>query len=170
MIEKYNQNIDFDLPEELDLIDVIYAILEKNKIKDTIEQWQKRAERREESQAIIIGNAAVVLVRKIAPDEKVIELLQKYLTISPEIARNIITDIKLKLIPYAVILDEKKSPVQVGVKETTVKNVEQNAKINEVDKKFTEENKNKILENLPPTPPQVIIEKKGPDTYREPIE
>lgn len=170
MINQNNQNINFDLPEETDLIDVIYEILSKNNIKDSPEKWAKRENNHKESQAVIIKNAAVVLFKKIAPDEKVVELLQKHLDIPQETAKNILTDIKLKLIPYAKTDTIKQPLVPTGVKSTEIKSVEENAKINQENKKFTEENKNIILKNTPTKPPQIITEKKGPDTYREPIE
>lgn len=166
-----SQKIIFDLPEETDLVDVIYDILEKNNIKDTPDQWAMRAKRNEESQAVIMKNATVVLFKKIVPDEKIIDLLQKYLTISPEKAKSILQDLKNQLLPYAKFSLPEKPNLGVGVKPIEIKNVAQNAKANEGEKKFTQENKDIILQTqeVKKIEPPVNSLPETSDKYREPI-
>ena len=164
-----NQNIIFDLPEETDLVDVIYNILEKNQIKDDPDQWFEREKSGQDSQAVIIKHAAIVLFKKIAPDEKIAELLQKHLAISQEIAKNIIQDIKLKLVAYMKL--DNAGTIPPGIKNPETKNVAENAKISEENKKYTQDTK-EILQNNQPKP-ITSNQQNSPqksDNYREPIE
>lgn len=170
MLPKNLQPI-FDLPDDMNLVHVIYDILKKNNIKDDFKQWSDRANRGEESQVVIMQHAAIVLFKKMAPEEKIIELLQKHLTINQQIAKKVLSDIKLSLIPY---MKNPEQEIIGGVKPVEIKDVAENAKVNEVEKKFTDDQKNIILEtqtNKKAEPANTANSApKTKDTYREPIE
>ena len=146
-MKKNNPKIDFALPEDTSLVDVIYDILEKNNIKQSDEEFiDKVIQRKEESRVVIIRDAAVTVFQKKISESKVVELLQKHLETSKEIAEKIVADIKEKLIPYAQIIDTNKKTDAIDIQET-------------------KEDLQKARTVIPQTQ-----QTKGPDTYREPIE
>ncbi len=177
-MENNKKVIDFDLPEDKSIIDVIYDVLEKNGLGlgEDPDTWPDESE---ETQAMIIRSAAITIFQKKIPGEKLIEFLQKHLKTSKETAENIVTDIKEKLIPYAIVIEEKKMPelsVQeillekiknnvsfkenpplpiTKVKKVEIKNVEDNAELHQRDKIYTDEMKKIIQEE----PKKEILEK-----------
>jgi len=183
-MEKNNQEIEFEMPGDVSVVVAINDILRKNGIKKNAINWLDWAEGKEdkESQVVIVRDTALIMAQKRIPEEKLAEFLQKHLETSKETAEKIIQDIKLKIVPFAKIVDLEKERelLPPGVKKIEVANVEENAKKMQKEKKFTEENKSKIIEESSLAEAEYdkeklkinkfTTEKKGPDTYREPVE
>ena len=201
MEKNNNQIIDFVLPGDITLAEVIDDILKKNGLKESLEEYYDESNKDKEPRVVIIRNAALVILQKKIPEEKLVELLQKHLETSQETAQKTVNDINQKLIPFAKIInlekeskiedqkeefrekliekinanrniateDEEKYPLPYS-KKLDITNVEENAKIIQKEKKFTEENKNKTIEETKKFGDNKFAnEKKDQDTYREPI-
>lgn len=183
-----NKNILVIFPDEAKL--VFSKILEKNNLQETDQEFYNYLDSNKETRRMIVRDAVRIMAKKILPEEKLIELLINHLTMQRDLAVKLIQEIKIQLLPLLLVFPEEKlqDPVfqdevsqkasgveklnpSMGVKPIDIKNVEKNAKINEANKKFTQENKNIILENQeskkiePPNNPTL----KKPDSYREPI-
>jgi len=179
-MENNTSTIEFEMPEDVSVVRYINEILKNNSVKKNTRDWNTWMTGTEgkESQVLIIKNTAKIIVQEKLPNERIIELLQRHLEVSKETAGRIILDIKTKLIPFAKVVnlyEESLAIIQAGIKKPDITNVEENAKINEATKKFSEENKSKILEEISLPTDQASnnkfsSEKKGPDSYREPIE
>ena len=98
-----NQNINnlTEGTEGLDQIDTAVEILKNNGLEETIEEAYSKEEKEEKSRIAIINDVA----KKIASLEletsgrDAVSILQKELKISEELSKNLLQDIKEKLVP-----------------------------------------------------------------------
>ncbi len=178
---------------------VISDILKNNGLDESEEEFFSKLEQGEDSKTIIVRNATETIVKKIIPEKKLIELLQKHLKVSTDTAEKIVQEVKSRLLPLLLIYpdekfddpvfreevskkifgpEEKEAPPPF-IKKIEIKNVEENAKIIQRDKKFTRQDENVKPEGNSPTNTEqvkkidndkIITEKKSSDSYREPIE
>ena len=111
-MKKNNQIIDFVLPTKTTLTEIIDVILEKNGLKDTIEEYYDESNKDNEPKVAIIRDVALIIFQDKIPENKLVELLEKHLETSKETAEKIIQDIKENLIPYAKIIDLEKEEEQ----------------------------------------------------------
>jgi hypothetical protein len=165
-----DEEVFFALPEEKSLSEEIMKILENNGLKESPSDFFKKDSQEKEPYAIIIRDAALSLVKKIVPEKTLLDFLHKHLKISLKIGEKVLEEIKEKLIPYIKIL----TPQEIEAK-TQKENLEnellkkignppQNPVKREVSvKSVPQEEHTKFNQNT------FASEKKGPDTYREPI-
>lgn len=158
--------LEFDLPEEVSLMDIIYEILEKNNLEGTIEERIHEFESGE-SRALIIRDAALVMYRKKIPEDKLAEFLAKHLRISKETAKKVILEIRERIVPY--IREEKSLSTQeiilrkirgASQKQNIQPTTDSKEKIKTVEIKNVEENAEALKKEG----------RRGPDKYREVFE
>lgn len=177
-----------------DNAEVIFdIILEKYGLTETEEDIQKQIEINIDSRRTTLRKAISEFAKKNILEEEFYNLSEKKLLIKKPDAENLLREIKEKLLPQLLVhpserfIDpvfreevskkafnesEKNNPPTPYIKNPTIQNVEENAKVSDQTKKFSEETK-KIIQNveerkIPENKPE--NEKKSSDTYREPIE
>lgn len=95
----------FDLPGEVDTVDALGDILKKYGLEESLDDFFEKLENDEEPKEIVLRDAALALAQKRAPEEKIVELLQKHLRTTPEVSNKIVADLKEKIIPYFRVVD-----------------------------------------------------------------
>ena len=173
----YKTKIDFEFPrDDLTIIDVVYEILEKHNLGYYQKDSSKWPQKGDESYAMIIIDTVSIVLKKIISEEKIVELLEKHLKISEVKAKEVLSDIKIKIIPYAKevsVDDHKKGIGKVSAQEFILEKIKKNApiqqasfsqpsneKIKKIEIKSVEDN----AENLKNK------NERGQDVYREKIE
>ncbi len=186
-MEKSNQRLIFDLPEDVSSAKIISDILQKNGVaEDTFEDL---SDKERTPKIVIISRAIENFFGKTVSEQKMAELFQDELKITKETALQIVNDLKTKLIPFArkitIPADGKIIAKVVPPKfelPTISENIPKEERPSQNFKKPaipTEENP-KILTGIKPKIkklPEIkqdlkpnITQKNGPYTYREPIE
>ncbi len=102
-----HKKIHFILPEDISMAEIINDILKNNGLNESDEELFSKLRQSREPRFIIVRDAALTIAEKKIPEKKLIELLEKHLEISSEIAQRIIYDISQKLIPYAKVIELK---------------------------------------------------------------
>lgn len=194
LYEDPSQKVRFVLPENTTFDKTVDQILQENNLQEDDEEFLEKDSQDIEPRAMIVEGAATAIAEKKLPENKITELLQKHLEISLEVAQNIISGIRQKLIPFAQektaqksegfrekLLEKlragtnisqpesiEKEPIIAYPKKPDTTDVEENAKNMDLKGKNTlTKDMNKFPENTLPPPPQ---QNKKPDTYQEPIE
>lgn len=92
-----------------DRADNVFAdILKSHGLEESDEEFLNDVMDLKESRRTIIRNAAITLAKKIIPEKKIIELLQKYLELPKESVEKIIRDVKNKLLPLLLVYPDEK--------------------------------------------------------------
>ena len=91
----------FDFPENTTLDKAIDEILKRNKLEKGNDETLGKTLQEVESKAVIIEHAALTIIKKIIPENKLVEFLEKHLEASNETARKIVKDINQTIIPFA---------------------------------------------------------------------
>ncbi len=120
MEENKAQKIIFVLPGDLNRVDVIDDILKENGLEESAKEYFAKLDKGEEPRLSIVRDAAMAMAWKKVPEEKIVELLASHLQTSPETSRNIVQELKEKLIPYARIADDETGKI-IGEKENVDK-------------------------------------------------
>lgn len=157
-----------------DIFAKISEILAKNGIQeDLIDAFLKKEN---ESFVSIIINLTKYLIKNEISEKDFLLSLQQQLGVSVQIAENISKDIKEKIVPLAekiTVGDQLSEEKPITAQPTRLINENKNSDENKKSIK-TKKNSTKIIE--PPVfeePKETIpkiIQKRGPDSYREPIE
>lgn len=149
-MEKNNKKIIFDLPGETVLVDVFDEILKNNGLEETTDDFLKSIENNQEPRVLILIDSAKVIFQKKISEEKTVELLQKHLKTSKEVAEKIVTNIKQKIIPYAKEVStgeyekEQRANLKLSSQEIILKKIKENTPIEQYDS--LSEEKVKIVE------------------------
>ena len=203
----------FDLPNNIMIADTVRDILKHNGLTEDKRTYIKKMANKEKSRLSIIFNATFDLAQKKSSRENIVLALQNDLEVPKETCESIINDVEQQLLPYAktiqlrdpslevvsaqeIILEKVRSHEErpkdylSGIKKITVTNVEENAKLSQKDKTYSDEIKKSIQEGLVKesinrieenSPNKTLEEdavrkdnfaegKKEADVYREPIE
>lgn len=155
------ENNDKDLvaifPDKAEL--VFSDILKNYGLGETDKEFNEYISDDKESREMTIRDAVTVLVQKRAPEEKIVELLQKYIEVPRDIVEKLIIDIKGKLLPLLVIVQEEKledpeSRQEISKKVFGDEKPRDNKQANELLKKIIEHQNIPVAkeENKPPTP------------------
>jgi len=89
------------------LNDIIAQILESNGLKETFEDYLKKIDQKEEPWADIIYESTKNLVSGNITNEEFLSLIKKQLNVNRESAKNILGEIREKLVPTARILSKE---------------------------------------------------------------
>lgn len=77
-------------------------------LQETDEEFNSYLENGNESREMILRDAIEVMAKKMIPEKKLIELLEKHLTISKESAEQIVKEVKEKILPILFIYPDEK--------------------------------------------------------------
>jgi hypothetical protein len=95
-----------DLPNKLsqnqdpqDSVDIILKILNDNGIPETLEDIYQKFKKGEPSKSSVVGKTSKKISYGTISEDEAIGLLEKGLSINNDVAKNIIKDIKEKLLP-----------------------------------------------------------------------
>lgn len=199
-MEENNKKLIFELPDDsVDIIDTVYGILDRYNLrskKDLIELPQKR----EKTQAMTIIDSAINIFNNTPQEKLSLDLqkyLEINSEIADKIILDIKKDLVpyIKISKPETSIAEKESVQSIilekikqgqeniqkplnDVKKVTIKNVEENAEVSQQNKLYTDDVKKVIQETTEKGRPEkekfgesrFEEEKKGPDSYREPIE
>jgi len=163
-MDNIRSTIDFSFPDDKSVVEVINEILKKNGLGQSFEDLETH----KESNIKMIHDASLVLFHKRMSEDTVSALLAKHLNTSAEKVKNIVAEIKVKIIPYitvSIVNPVKKSmdTPDGRVMERKIKNVEENAKELK-EQRETSVTKGTIGENMQNKSPARA------DRYREPID
>ena len=159
---------------EKDPNDVVMEILENNGLKETIDDYLNKIDKKEEPWLDILHKASKNLISGELTDKNFILLIQTQLNISDKTAGNILEEIKQKLLPMARTLD-KDELEEESTESMPVQPISQPIEVTKILSQTKKEEKN----IHPPITPKISplikkstekIIKKQNDTYREPIE
>lgn len=170
-MENNKQRIIFDTPEETTPADVISEILERNGIKDASDDL---LEENKIPRLKIVSDALKDLFDKKISEETLVNLLQTKLNVSKENAMGITAGLKEKLIPFGKKIDIPKyteKPIEEKISNGAESATEKLRKA--VPKKNVRTTKKTERKDEPDIPEEIIpriIQRTGPDSYREPIE
>jgi len=93
----------------IDEAEVVFSdILKSFGLQETDEEFDEYILHNQESRESIARDAVVVMAKKLIPQEKLIEILQKHLQIPKESAGGIIINIKNKLLPLLLVFPDEK--------------------------------------------------------------
>jgi hypothetical protein len=181
-MKNITQQIDFELPNDISVLGVIYDILKRNNIQESDEEWLQRHKNKKESKALIIRDSALVLFKKQISEDKLAEILAQHLGTTKEISKNIISDIKQKLIPYARIFEPEKETSKLSTQKVILEKIKGNASVQKIPVspevkniqiKNVEKNAEKLKKERGQTTQSGTIgenlQKRGEDKYREVI-
>jgi len=156
--------------------DVIIEILENNGLKESLEDYIDKIDKKQEPWLDILYKSAKDVAGGIMADTDFVINIQKQLNISEQAAKNILKEIKEKLIPMASVLTEeeieKESLESTSADTNELANEKKtfsNDKKPMIERKAREK-ETKTIEPVPEKNIPKIMQKKGPDSYREPIE
>lgn len=107
-----NKKINFILPENTTMAEIIDEILRNNGIKESDEEFFNKSIQNKDSKFSIINDAIMTVAQKKVPEKNLAELLQKHLETSMETAEKIVQNIKEKTLPYIKITSAKKLGVE----------------------------------------------------------
>lgn len=182
--------------------DHIFADILKNyNLEESEEEFLDDIMDRKESRRTIIRDMAIAMAKKMIPEENLVELLQKHLGVPKEFIEKVVRDIKNKLLPLLLVYPEEKFddpvfreeisgevfggeefldksfekkvlPESSYVKKIEITNVEENAEKMQVEKKISQDEKERILKKTQEkiSSDKLEGEKGRSDVYREPIE
>ncbi len=105
MEENNLKSIIFDLPEDVSLTEIIFSILKNNGLQESEREAFEKSMREEESQLIILRDAAITIAQRKIPEDKLVEFLAKHLGTTTQTAANIVKEINNKIIPYAKLIN-----------------------------------------------------------------
>ncbi len=175
MIEQKNLRVIFTQKAE----SVFFDILKNNELEESDEEFDAYIFKEKESRAMIIRDTIEIMARKIIPEDKLVELLQKHLEVSQDATEKIIKDIKEKLLPLLLMYPDEKFNDPIFREEISkkVSGDEKNIVL-PYDKKIDIKDVDKNAEKLKETRETIVqqntigqgLQKKGTDTYRELIE
>lgn len=147
--------------------DVFSEIIKKYELQETDEEFFNDIEDREESRRSIVKDAITVMVKRIIPEEKLVEFLEKHLNLPKESTQKMVADLKNNLLPILLVYPEEKfndSFFREEVSKKVFKEVQEITPPTEIIKKIgikdVEENAERLERGG----------KRGPDEYREVIE
>ena len=212
-MEQKSEKFIFNLQNNTTVFSVIRDILKNNGVPEERQEYIEKVDNNEKTKFDTVFNSAIALSKKESSEENIRTTLEKDLGVSVEATQRIINDIKQKLIPYGKIIQLTNSPMEdlsaqdiilekirsredsqkdylFGIKKIAVTNVEENAKLSQKDKIYTDEIKKSIQEGLTKETIKRVEEnhpsktskedtvnknsfseeKKEADVYREPIE
>lgn len=150
-----------------DIFDKISEILLQNSINETPED---AADKENDSFiSIILKLSKDFSAQKISEETFVLEL-QKKLNIKNQVAKNIIKDVKEKILPLAEKIEEEESSAKINQPDIPSSFVKEKPKMTvEENKKVLEKTREKNTSEDIPVPTHKP-KSTGPDSYREPIE
>ena len=169
-MDEFNQTTDIADP----IVPVISEISKKYRLEETKEANIKRLEQGKlPKETFLVKISKDYYQKKITENDFVI-LISKNLEVSEEISKNILTDVKEKLIPVIEKIqkylddntEEKKEAILIQT--PPLESFDNKEEILPSPKKQTRAKKN-IVALKEEAPPQ-IKQSSGPDSYREPIE
>jgi hypothetical protein len=173
-MENTNQKIIFEVPEDTNPAKIISDILEKNGVIDSINDidYTERIQR-----LIFINNSSKDYFSEKISESILQSSIQSQLKISENTAKNIVKDIKETLLIFAkkiptaekVITKEKPITAQPTRLINENENIDDNKKPIKTKKRETKTIEPSAFEEPKEIIPK-IIQKRGPDSYREPIE
>ncbi len=82
-------------------------ILKNNGLEESDEEFFNKLEQDKEPKEIITRDAVTTIARKVIPEKKLVELLQKHLEVSQETAERIIYTIKSRLLPLLYVYPDE---------------------------------------------------------------
>jgi len=155
-----NQKIYFPKSTE-----VISEILKKNGLGETLEEAVEKIVQKKNCRLNIVYDASRDFIEKNISEKDFILSLQKQLETSDKTAENIAKDVKEKLFPLA----EK---VTIGEQLPENEDLDEDVPVAEkpISEQKIREKKIKTIEPIPKETVPKVIQKMGPDSYREPIE
>ncbi len=136
--------------------------LKNNGLEETDEEFDKYLFQEQESRAMIVRDAVETMARRIVPEKKLIELLQKHLEIPKDTIEKIVKDIKEKILPLLLIYPDKKFSdynFREKVSEEIFGNEDNLSGVNNTTKELIE--RIKAHDNTPVT----VEENKSPGSY-----
>lgn len=179
-------------PPKADLL--FTEIAKKYNLPETTEEIIKNVREKKLSREVLLDYLIKDLVTKKISFKEFILNLEKSLEIQKETAENLAKDVKESLLPFLDVISEDererynaekaqqkryvgpKADTQTlpYVKKPDIANVEKNAEETQKEKKFTDETKKSMQEQkkekIKVSSNRFSDEKKGSDTYREPID
>ena len=182
-MEKDTQRIIFILPEDITSTQIITDILNNNGITNLSDDIGNK---NITPRIVTVNRATKDFFDKKITEEKMSELFQKELGVTKEKSTNIINNLKEKLIPFAKKITIPSDTIQVATPgnfdgdmkfespigvEDAIKNsnVVMDTQKN-VDVPISTKPKVKKVSEIKVEPKIDTKQRKGPDTYREPIE
>ncbi len=167
-----------------DKAELIFSeIIKKYNLQERDEELYKKYAEGKEGQVKIIRDAVKTIAKKIIPDEKLAELLEKHLRVSRDIINKMIQDIKSNLLPLLLMFPEEKfndpifreeiSKKVFGEEKGTILPYDKKIEIKDVDKnaeKIKQVGKTLKTEFIVPEKENQQVQNQKPDTYRESIE
>jgi hypothetical protein len=150
--------------------DIIEEILKKNGFEEDLSAWLEKTEKNEK-----VWFESLYKLAKNLAEKKITELIfltniQQQFNISEEIAKNILKDVKEKLLPIARIIDDEIEQ-DLEDNKTTLLEKQKITPIQNIKPAVSAPTTKKILKKKEisdtPLPQQ---QKRKTDTYREPIE
>lgn len=193
---KDEKNLVAIFTEEADTI--LYDIMTKYSLKESDDERINKLMRNKLSNEVILDHEIKNFLKKELSFDQFIKILEANLEIDYQSAENLAKDIKEVLLQFIDLVPEDqleeynekhdkgklKNPTLNNesnvnyIKKIDIKNVEENAEISQQNKLYTDDVKKVIQEvsqeNLPEKEKlgenRFEDEKKGPDSYREPIE
>ncbi|MCX6720955.1 MAG: hypothetical protein NTW11_04080 [Candidatus Staskawiczbacteria bacterium] len=182
-----NQRIIFVLPENIASAEIISDIFKKNGV--TEDTFEEISDKKRLPKVVVVINGTKDFFDKKITEEKMSEIFLKELQVSKEGALGIINDIKIKLLPFAKKISIPADKEQPNVPTMSIVNSSekvtddlafiQNDMLVEKKESSLKENieapintktKFKKITEIKEEPNQNIKQKRGPDSYREPIE
>jgi len=173
-----NQNQKIYFPEANE---TIMKILEKNNLKETLEEAIKKIEQKKDCRINIIYNISRDFAEGNILEKDFIAQVQKQMETSAQIAENLVKDIKEKLLPLGIKVDIEE-PKKTETEMTTVKparlinktqdiNKKENTELSQTVKKSPaiEKKERKIIEETPENK-ETKRKSRKQDSYLEPIE
>jgi hypothetical protein len=148
------------------IISLILEILKKYGLAEDREKSLEKIKNSIPLNGAILRRAVESIYNSKVSEKDTVDLIQKELNISEQIAKQIITDTKNKVIPQLKKITEKMAT------EKSTEEKKQTALPKEKPEIIpaTPTVNKKRLSELPKRAERIIPEKKGPDSYREPIE
>ncbi|MDP2741777.1 MAG: hypothetical protein Q8O66_03795 [bacterium] len=162
-----------------DLNDIIMEILEKNGLKESLDDYIDKIDKNEKPLLDVLYKLTIDLATNDTTEQNFVLSIQQQMNISDKIAENILKEVKQKLLPMARTLSEEEIeegyytepqlPQNINQPIGVAKILSQTQNKNVLPSQTAKKNVNILTKKTEPKQDEPPQEKKKVDAYREPI-